>query len=380
MLPEFYETNLKRELGRAEYLLLKILINLLQSIKTVSIEALATALPIPIFFESRRKRVQRFLSLNYINVEEIWFPIIKSWLEIYFPLNEVIYVVIDRTNWGCINLLMISVVWDKRSIPIYFELLSKLGSSNFDEQKVVFNKALPLFKNYKTVVLADREFCSLKLANWLTEQKVYFCLRIKKDAFIEIEPEIWLQLKNSGLSPGVSFFYQGIKYTKTTGFISFNLAGKWKRKRFGVAPEEGWFILTNFDTLESTIKAYKQRFDIEEMFRDFKSGGYNLEDTNASGKRLISLILLISLAYTSATISGQKIKRMNIQKYVGRIKESLRTVRRHSSFYIGLHGHNWVNFMENTYELVTELLRLNLNKRKYYLQGERAMRLIISAS
>ncbi|MCC5666170.1 IS4 family transposase, partial [Nostoc sp. CHAB 5784] len=41
---------------------------------------------------------------------------------------------------------------------------------------------------------------------------------IKKDAFIEIEPEIWLQLKNSGLSPGVSFFYQGIKYTKTTGF------------------------------------------------------------------------------------------------------------------------------------------------------------------
>jgi len=380
MLPEFYETNLKRELGRAEYLLLKILINLLQSIKTVSIEALATALPIPIFFESRRKKVQRFLSLNYINIEEIWFPIIKSWLEIYFPLNEVIYLVIDRTNWGCINLLMISVVWDKRSIPIYFELLSKLGSSNFEEQEVVFNKALPLFKNYKTVVLGDREFCSLKLANWLTEQKVYFCLRIKKDAFIEIEPEIWLQLKNSGLSPGVSFFYQGIKYTKTTGFISFNLAGKWKRKRFGVAPEEGWFILTNFDTLESTIKAYKQRFDIEEMFRDFKSGGYNLEDTNASGKRLISLILLISLAYTAATISGQKIKRMGLQKYVGRIKESKRIVRRHSSFYIGLYGHNWVNFTESSYELVTELLRLSPNKRKYYQQGERAMRLILSAS
>jgi hypothetical protein len=51
MLPEFYETNLKRELGRAEYLLLKILINLLQSIKTVSIEALATALPIPILID-----------------------------------------------------------------------------------------------------------------------------------------------------------------------------------------------------------------------------------------------------------------------------------------------------------------------------------------
>lgn len=162
---------------------------------------------------------------------------------------------------------MISVVWDKRSIPIYFKLLEKLGSSNFDEQEAVFNKALPLLNNYKTVVLGDREFCSIKLANWLTEQKVYFCLRLKKDAFIEIKPEIWLQLKNSVLSPGVSFFYQGIKYTKATGFISFNLAGKWKRKRLGVAPEDGWFILTNLDDLDSAIKAYKQRFDIERSRR-----------------------------------------------------------------------------------------------------------------
>ena len=107
MLPEFYETNPKQELGRAEYLLLKILINLLQSIKTVSLEALATALPIPILFESRRKKIQRFLFLNCINVEEIWFPIVKSWLEIYFPLTKVVYVVIDRTNWGCINLLTV---------------------------------------------------------------------------------------------------------------------------------------------------------------------------------------------------------------------------------------------------------------------------------
>ncbi len=345
-----------------------------------TLDAFALALPIPILFESRRKRIQRFLSLNYINIEEIWFPIIRSWLEIYFPLNEVIYLVIDRTNWGCINLLMISVVWDKRSIPIYFQLLDKLGSSNFDEQEAVLKKALPIFNNYKTVVLGDREFCSIKLANWLTKQKVYFCLRIKKDAFIEIEPEIWLQLRDLGLAPGMSFFYQGIKYTKSQGFVSFNLAAKWKRKRLGVAPEEAWFILTNLDDLDSVIRAYKQRFDIEEMFRDFKSGGYNLEDTNVSGQRLISLILLISLAYTAATISGQKTKRMGVQKYVGRIKESNRIVRRHSSFYIGLYGHNWVNFMENSYELVTELLRLSPNKRKYYQQGERAMRLILSAS
>ena len=159
-----------------------------------------------------------------------------------------------------------------------------------------------------------------------------------------------------------------------TWVITLSLSGFWLNRTVL------WFLLTNLDNLDSAIIAYKQRFDIEEMFRDFKSGGYNLEETNASGQRLISLILLISLAYTSATISGQKIKRMGVQKYVGRIKESGRTVRRHSSFYIGLYGSNWVDFMENSYELVAELMTLAPNKRKYYQQGERAMRLILSAS
>ncbi|EGJ29399.1 hypothetical protein LYNGBM3L_67710 [Moorena producens 3L] len=46
------------------------------------------------------------------------------------------------------------------------------------------------------------------------------------------------------------------------------------------------------------------------MFRDFKKGGYNLEDTKVEGKRLISLVLLIAIAYTSSTIQGQQIKAM----------------------------------------------------------------------
>lgn len=148
----------------------------------------------------------------------------------------------------------------------------------------------------------------------------------------------------------------------------------------GVATKEGWFILTNLDNLELAIAAYKKRFDIEQMFRDFKSGGYNLEDTGVSGERLIAIILLIAFAYMNATIQGQEIKRLGIQKYVGRVKEYGRIERRHSSFYIGLYGHNWVNFMEPCMNLVTELMRLNRNKQKYYQRGLRAMKLVMSAS
>ncbi len=378
MIPTFYQNHLRSQLSLAEYLLLKILLQILQSIKQVSLESLANALPIPIKFESRRRKIQRFLSLPKLTIKKIWLPIIEVWLETYLQEKETIYLVIDRTKWSCINLLMISMVWEKRAIPIYFELLKQKGNSNLKQQTEALTEILAIVKKYKICVLGDREFCSVKLANWLKQQGLSFCLRLRKNEFVKKESDIWLELKDLGLAPGLSLFLPGVKVTKLRGFGYFNLACKWKRKLQGIAPKEGWFILTDLPELGAAITAYKQRFDIEEMFRDFKTGGYNLEDTKVTGERLISLILLIAIAYTSATIQGQQIKRKGVQEYVGRVKENSRSTRRHSSFYIGLYGYTWISFMDNCQPLVAQLMRLNPNKRKYYQQGLRAMNLIQS--
>ena len=66
-------------------------------------ETLATTLPITITFESRRKKIQRFLSLPKLKIEKIWFPIVTTWLSTYFQPEKIIYVVIDRTAWGTIG-------------------------------------------------------------------------------------------------------------------------------------------------------------------------------------------------------------------------------------------------------------------------------------
>ena len=71
-----------------------------------------------------------------------------------------------------------------------------------------------------------------------------------------------------------------------------------------------------------------------------------------------------------------KIKNRGVQKYVGRVKESGRVIRRHSSFYIGLYGQTWANFRESCWGLVTKLMKLSRNKLEYYLRGIRAMELI----
>lgn len=212
------------------------------------------------------------------------------------------------------------------------------------------------------------------------KSQVYFCLRLKRDEFIQVEDGLWVQLQNLGLSPGVSLYFQGVKVTKTKGLAGFNLACKWQKRLQGYAPDEGWFILTNLQDLRAAIPAYKKRFCIEEMFRDCKSGGYNLEATQVCEKRLNTLILLIAIAYTSAIIQGGKIKQKGVQKYVCRVKETGPVERRHSTFYVGLSGQNWVASIEKYQKEVAKLMRINSNKRKYYQRGQRAVEFIQSAS
>jgi len=140
------------------------------------------------------------------------------------------------------------------------------------------------------------------------------------------------------------------------------------------------FFSPNLPDLQSAITAYKKRFNFEEIICDFKSRGYQLEDTNVSSSRLIFLILLISFAYTLATFQGQKIKRTGVQKYVGRIKEYGRVTRRNSSFYVGLYSQTWIHFRESCWAIVQGLMKLNRNKLPDYLRGLRAMELIMSTS
>jgi hypothetical protein len=115
------------------------------------------------------------------------------------------------------------------------------------------------------------------------------------------------------------------------------------------------------------------------MFKDCKTGGYNLEGCHASEARLSSLVLIIAIAYTCALLSGRKIKNIGLQKYISRLKELGRAPRRHSSFWVGLYGYIWVAGMEFLSDLVNKFWQLTPNKLPYFQRGLRAMELIQSS-
>ena len=140
------------------------------------------------------------------------------------------------------------------------------------------------------------------------------------------------------------------------------------------------YLLTDLGSLSAAIDAYKQRMGIEEMFRDCKTGGYDLEGTSLKGDRLINVILLMTLAYSSAIFQGTEMRKKQVQNYVSRRKEPKKRYRRRSTFGVGLDGEKWVNYLEQYSDEVEQLMKLTPNKRRFYQQGMRAATLIQSIS
>ncbi len=56
--------------------------------------------------------------------------------------------------------------------------------------------------------------------------------------------------------------------------------------------------------ISTAVKIYRQRFGIEAMFKYSKIGDSNLELSQPSAYRIVSLILLIALAMTSKWLQG----------------------------------------------------------------------------
>ena len=146
--------------------------------------------------------------------------------------------------------------WERRAIPLYWSLLPKLGNSNFESQSTNLQQVLPLFSKYKVIVLGDREFCSVDLANRLKEKGVSFSLRLKKNFCIETEHLVWQRLDELGIVPGTSLYFQGKRVRKTRPATGFDLACKWRRNSGKYQVKEAWFILTDLRSLRAAINAY----------------------------------------------------------------------------------------------------------------------------
>lgn len=388
MLPQFYQKVLRIHLTQSQYLLLQLLILLLQSHRQVKLLTLAKVLPQPIQYASRIRCLQRFLQLPQLSLPLLWHPIIKYWLKQEFQrqptannratrrqrLKSAKYpyaiVVIDRTQWKQKNLFVASLVWDNHALPLHWRLLTKLGSSSLLEQKSLLIPVLKLLQPMPILVIGDREFHSAKLAKWLQDNGVDFILRQKKNSYIQVLDGEYKSLKQEGFERGEKLFYHQIRCNKTENIGAFNLAVYWQRGYRGKQPKDAWYLLTSLPDMETTLKIYRLRWGIEMMFKDCKTGGYNLEAAQVNEQRFLALLLLVVIAYSLATLEGSLIQYKGFTAYLGRChQEQRRCYPRHSNFALGLARYGWQSNMAQWSRLVHELIALKPHKRRYFQQG-----------
>jgi hypothetical protein len=378
MLPQFYLDYLKTYLPSSEFLTLQILVWLLQAHRQVRIERLASSFPYPIKCESRRKKIQRFLIIPRLSLPLLWFPLIKKIINSQFKKGDRIIITIDRTQWKTNNISMVSVIWKKRALPIYWLLLSKKGSSNFYEQVATIRPVLRLLKEYNLVVIGDREYRSTALALWLTKKKISFVLRLNKNTLIKPRYQKYQSLNSLDIKPGDRVSYNQVLVTEEQKKDRFNVVVYWRRKYKNKQLSTPWYLLTNLENKEEVIKIFSSRGGIEAMFRDCKSGGYNLESSQANTQRLTNLILLIAIAYTASCLTGLKIKNTGSAEYINRLKIEGKNRPRHSYFWTGLYGTTWILSMDICWGWVEKLMLTALNKLPFYQKGLRAIKQIQS--
>jgi len=264
--------------------------------KSVNLPQIASyAKPADIQLESRVQRFERVLKCRKLVPLEALKPISKRVLATLSKSSkQPLMILMDRSMINdTLNLLWMSVGFGGRALPLGWMLVPHEGNSDLKLQQELLSwlkEILPA--KAKAVIVADREFHSIRLAEWLEKElKLDYALRIKAGTYIEFDGEL---LKTSAVAvKGESFQMSDVKITKDVELdYRTNLTVHWAADE-----EEPWCLATNLD-VEESLEVYAKRFWIEEMFSDHKSRGLNLEKTRLTdANRLQKLLVAVTIAY-----------------------------------------------------------------------------------
>jgi hypothetical protein len=192
----------------------------------------------------------------------------------------------------------ISMIYLGRAIPISWRVLEHNSSSvKFADYKDVLTLAYSRLPEGVTIVfLADRGFVSKKLMRHLNEWGWTWRIRVKGNQVLHCKnkrmtPKMLILQKRSAM-----LFSGNIHFGRTLENLS--LSAGWSR-----SSDEPWYILSNDDASVEIFIEYGLRFDIEEEFRDEKSGGFSLEKSRIEGPQALERLILVIAVATIITLN-----------------------------------------------------------------------------
>ena len=251
--------------------------------------------------DSHLRRIQRFFA-DFIVDTNLIAKLIFSLL----PEKPPYRICLDRTNWkygaANINILMISIAYQGMAIPILWTMLDKRGNSNTCERKELVQRFLTLFgEGCIEAILADREFIGDDWFRELIQYKIPFYIRIRNN--------MWIDIPGKGPTRAFWLFYSLPINTASHYEKIVCIDGQWVYlSGMRVVGKDGkieFVIVASFKPDHTALLKYRDRWQIETMFKALKSGGFNFEDTHLTDpNRIAKLIALVSVAFIWVYLIG----------------------------------------------------------------------------
>lgn len=311
------QSHFKGDLNLARVKLICLFITVLCKVKTINYDRLASGFDVKAVKKSSYRRIQRFM-------KEYDFPmkIVSCLIFNLLPSKNSLVLVMDRTNWkfgaNDINILMLGVSYKNVAFPLMFKMLQKRGNSDTEERIDLMKKYIEWFgKESIDCLLADREFIGGVWLEFLNHENIRYHIRIRNNFKIysyqkqETMKAFWLfnNLK-------VGEFYHYPKIVELHGQRCY-LSGSKTINRDG---KMEFLIIVSFNKPEQAMIYYKQRWQIETLFKGLKTSGFNIEDTHVTDverlEKLFSLTLIAFVwCYKIGDFLDQKIKKIEIKKH-----------------------------------------------------------------
>ncbi len=213
---------------------------------------------------------------------------------------------------------MLGVCYKNTAIPIMFKMLDKKGNSDTSERIELMKQFIAWFgRDCIGCLLADREFIGEKWLKYLTGNEIKYHIRSRNNFKVycfkrnEEKPVFWLFNKLN-----IGEFYHHPKIVKINGVCCY-VSGV---KTIGKNGNDDFLILISFSKPEESLEYYKKRWQIETLFKAFKSSGFNIESTHVTDqKRLEKLLMIVMIAlvwcYKVGDFIDHNIKAIKIKKH-----------------------------------------------------------------
>ena len=175
---------------------------------------------------------------------------------------------------------------------------TKRGNSNTKERIAIIDRFINVFGVKRIEVLTgDREFVGKKWLEYLEEKGINFCMREKKSKLI----------KHKGKNIPIKVLFQDLKLGEYHYFGKIKIYGMELHLTGSRMKDDYLILLTNYEAPKDEILlTYSKRWEIETMFKSFKSKGFNLEDTHLTKKdRIEKLLALMAIAFVWSYIAGE---------------------------------------------------------------------------